>query len=225
MIKAILFDCDGVLLDTERQYTEMWGSVGRELFPDVPDFALRVKGRTLVSIQQEWLGGDEALMARMRVMLDRLEASMRYDYVPGADRFLRQCRGAGLKTALVTSSNARKMGRVRAARPEFCDAFDTVVIAEDVLHSKPAPDGYLLAAERLGLRPAECAVCEDSTGGLQAARASGAHVVGVAGTIPRAELEALADVVIPDFEQLAPADLLARLEASKDAQAPGPLRA
>lgn len=214
MVKAILFDCDGVLLDTESQYTEMWGSVGKELFPDVADFALRVKGQTLTSIKEQWLGGDEALVARMQQLLDVLEKDMCYDYVAGADGFLRECRAAGLKTALVTSSNARKMACVYAARPEFRTAFDTVVIAEDVAHSKPAPDGYLLAAERLGAAPEECVVFEDSLNGLRAGRDSGAHVVGLSTTLPAAEIAPLTDFVIADFLHFSVQELLGRLASA-----------
>lgn len=207
MVKAILFDCDGVLLDTESQYTEMWGSVGKELFPDVPDFALRVKGQTLASIKEQWLNNDDALVARMQQLLDGLEVNMRYEYVAGAEDFVRECRAAGLRTALVTSSNARKMACVYAARPEFRTSFDTVVIAEDVVRSKPAPDGYLLAAKRFGLPPHECAVFEDSLNGLRAGRASGARVVGLSTTLPATEIAPLADLVIPDFSLFSVPDL------------------
>lgn len=207
MVKAILFDCDGVLLDTESQYTEMWGSVGKELFPDVPDFALRVKGQTLASIKEQWLNNDDALVAQMQQLLDGLEVNMRYEYVAGAEDFVRECRAAGLKTALVTSSNARKMACVYAARPEFRTSFDTVIIAEDVVHSKPAPDGYLLAAKRFGLPPHECAVFEDSLNGLRAGRASGARVVGLSTTLPVTEIVPLADLVIPDFSHFSVQDL------------------
>lgn len=207
MVKAILFDCDGVLLDTESQYTEMWGSVGKELFPDVPDFALRVKGQTLASIKEQWLNNDDALVAQMQQLLDGLEVNMRYEYVAGAEDFVRESRAAGLKTALVTSSNARKMACVYAARPEFRTSFDTVIIAEDVVHSKPAPDGYLLAAKRFGLPPHECAVFEDSLNGLRAGRASGARVVGLSTTLPVTEIVPLADLVIPDFSHFSVQDL------------------
>lgn len=207
MVQAILFDCDGVLLDTESQYTEMWGSVGKELFPDVPDFALRVKGQTLASIKEQWLNNDDALVARMQQLLDGLEANMRYEYVVGAEGFVRECRAAGLRTALVTSSNARKMACVYAARPEFRTSFDTVIIAEDVEHSKPAPDGYLLAAKRFGLPPHECAVFEDSLNGLRAGRASGARVVGLSTTLPATEIAPLSDLVIPDFSHFSVQDL------------------
>lgn len=76
----------------------------------------------------------------------------------------------------------------------------------DVQHGKPAPDIYLLAAQRLGLPPMRCVVFEDSVTGVQAARAADMPVVGIATTIPAAELAAAgADPVLPDFVGLTPA--------------------
>jgi len=185
----------------------MWDSVGRELFPDVPDFAFRVKGQTLASIKEHWLKGDESLAARMKECLDAFEAKMNYPYMPGAEDFLRECRKDGLKTALVTSSDVRKMLFVYKEHPRFTELFDVLVLAEDVRHSKPAPDAYQLAAEKLGLLPTDCVVFEDSLNGLRAGRASGAFVVGLSTTLAAEEVQPLSDIVVPGFSHLKVCDL------------------
>lgn len=207
MIKAALFDCDGVLLDTESQYTALWKRVGSLFFPSVPDFAYRVKGQTLKSIMSEWVGDDAELSRRVRSELAAFEASMSYGFMPGAERFLAECRAAGVPTALVTSSATDKMEQVYRQHPHFPELFDTMVLAGDVQRSKPAPDCWLLAAERLGVPAAECVAFEDSRNGLLSARASGAYIVGLATTLPRVEVEPLADMTVGSLAELTLADV------------------
>lgn len=205
-----LFDLDGVLLDTEGQYTVFWRKVGERFFPNDSEFAMRVKGRVLTDIFKLYFP-HEADQAYLRQALSDFEHSMRYPAVAGAPQFVAALRTGGSKTAVVTSSDRTKMQNVFRALPNFRSDFDAILMAEDFKHAKPAPDCYLQAAQTLGARPEECVVFEDSENGLKAARAAGAKVVGLSTTLPRARVEALADVVIPDFANLTPAALEARL--------------
>lgn len=198
IIKAALFDQDGVVLDTEGQYTLFYEQIGREYHPETPDFAYRIKGQTLAEIFDRWFP-DLQQQQEVRRRLDEWERNMNYTFIAGAREFIESLRAQGIPTALVTSSNLEKMKSVYRAIPDFTSLFNAILTAEDMTRSKPDPQGFLLAAQRLSVEPQEAWVFEDSINGLRAARASGAYVVGLATTNPRDKVQELADVVIDDF--------------------------
>ena len=208
VIRAALFDLDGVVIDTESQYSGFYGSIGREFRPDVPDFALQIKGQALHQIYKTWFDGDLALQNEITRRLDLFEEQMDYRYVNGFDRFIHQLREANIKTAIVTSSNDKKMACVYKAHPEFRACFDRVLTADDYKASKPEPDCYLKGAECFGADPAECIVFEDSINGLKSGRAAGCFVVGLTTTNPFEVVQQYADLIVKDFEGLS----LERLE-------------
>ena len=196
--KAALFDLDGVILDTEGQYSQFWGQMGREYRPDVPDFSQRIKGQTLVQIFGAWIT-DPVQQAEITRRLDAFEAGMHYNYIKGTRAYGEELRRRGIRTAIVTSSNRPKMESVFRARPELPQLFDRILTAEDFTESKPSPQCYLRAAEAFGVDIKECVVFEDSINGLKAGRASGAYVVALATTNPREVVAPLADEVIDNF--------------------------
>ena len=100
-----------------------------------------------------------------------------------------------LHEALVTSSDSSKMAELYRQQPWMRQAFDCIIDASMVTRSKPDPQGYLLAASRLGYSPEDCFVFEDSLQGLKAGRASGATVIGIATTYPAERLQGLADEI------------------------------
>ncbi len=198
--KAALFDLDGVVLDTESQYSIFWGSMGQEYHPEVPDFADRIKGQTLTQIYDRWFAGAMAAHRdTITARLDAYEMTMQYDYIRGVHAYIEQLRDRGIRTAIVTSSNQPKMRNVLRCHPEFQQLFDYILTSEDFSASKPDPECYLRGAERCGCKAAECVVFEDSINGLKAGRASGAYVVGLATTNPRDVIAPLCDLVIDDF--------------------------
>lgn len=199
--KVALFDLDGVVLDTESQYSRFWGMIGREVRPDVHDFGDRIKGQTLTQIFDGWLPQDEALRASITERLYAFEDTMEFPFIPGAYEFLKALKEQGVPTAVVTSSNKPKMRQVYQRCPAICDLFTAILTSEDFSASKPDPDCYLRGAARLGATPAESVVFEDSINGLRAARAAGTYVVGLATTNPRATVATLADIVVDDFTQ------------------------
>lgn len=190
-----------MVLDTEPQYFGFWSRVGELRFPDIPDFALRIKGQTLKHIKEQYFGADAEALAWIDRRLTDFEWEMRYEFVPGAREYLERLREHGIRTALVTSSDKNKMSHVFRQIPYFGELFSCIVTSEDVAESKPAPDCYILAAQRLGVPVEQCVVFEDSRNGLLSARRSGAFVVGLATTLPVSEVEKLSDMVIGDFRQ------------------------
>ena len=202
-MKAALFDLDGVVFDTEPQYTVFWGEQCREFHPEHPGLEHEIKGQTLVQIYDAWFSGpltEKQTLITKR--LDDYEGQMRYDYVPGFEGYVRHLRDKGVKTAVVTSSNRAKMEAVYRSRPEFKGLFDAILTSEDFTASKPDPDCYLKAAERFGVTAEDCVVFEDSFNGLKSGRAAGMTVVGLATTNPAEAIRPLCDQVIRDFTEL-----------------------
>ena len=198
--KATLFDLDGVVVDTESQYSVFWGSQCRLYHPEIPGLENKIKGQTLTQIYDGWFSGEIAseqpLITRR---LNEFEAQMDFDYIAGFEDFITILRNKGFKTAVVTSSNKIKMNAVYRKHPEFHSLFDAILTSEDFSASKPDPDCYLKAAERFHLSPEECIVFEDSFNGLKSGRAAGMLVVGLATTNSAEQIAPFSDVVISDY--------------------------
>lgn len=206
---AALFDLDGVVFDTERQYDIYWGEQGRIWHPEIPEFNKVIKGQTLERIHKGYFASlNETEWRGIVDGLNRFEAEMAYDYIPGVLGFIADLRKHGVKTAVVTSSNDAKMGNVYRIHPGFKGLFDAIVTANQIIRSKPDPECFLLGAKACGAVPADSFVFEDSFHGLEAGRAAGMRVVGLATTNPREAIEGLADRVIPDFTGFRFEDLL-----------------
>lgn len=199
-MKAALFDLDGVVFNTEPQYTIFWGEQCREFHPEHPGLEHEIKGQTLAQIYEAWFSGplaDKQVLITER--LNQFEQQMTYDYVAGFEQYIRALRQQGVKTAVVTSSNQPKMQAVYARRPEFKTLFDAILTSEDFERSKPDPDCYLKAAARFGLKAEDCVVFEDSFNGLRSGRAAGMRVVGLATTNTADSIRPLCDMVISDY--------------------------
>jgi len=200
-VKAALFDLDGVVFDTEPQYTVFWGAQCREFHPEHPGLEHEIKGQTLTQIYEKYFTAD-GLAEKQPLITQRLneyEARMSYDYVDGFEDFVRDLRQRGIKTVVVTSSNVPKMQSVYRQRPEFRELFDEILTSEDFERSKPDPDCYLKAAQRFGATPEECVVFEDSFNGLKSGRAAGMTVIGLSTTNAADAIAPLCDQVIPDY--------------------------
>lgn len=200
-MKAALFDLDGVVFDTEPQYTEFWGSQCRLYHPERPGLEQEIKGSTLTQIYDRWFSGDlESEQPVITRRLDAFEAQMRYEYIAGFEQLIADLHAHGVKTAVVTSSNQPKMESVYRAQPQFKQLFDAILTSEDFEHSKPHPDCYLKAAARFNAEPSECIVFEDSFNGLKSGRAAGMKVVGLATTNPADSIAPLSDIQITDYQ-------------------------
>lgn len=197
-----LFDFDGVIMDTEGQYTQFWSGLGKKYFGNA-DFGSTVKGQTLKQIFGQYVP-DIQMQHDIEEALDRFEHDMSYSFIPGADRFLEELKRAGVPTAIVTSSNSHKMENVYRAYPDFSERVDLILTAEYFTRSKPAPDCFLLGMEKLGGTPESTFIFEDSFHGLQAARDAGGIVIGLATTNPREAILPKADLVIDNFIGITP---------------------
>lgn len=196
---AALFDFDGVVMDTETQYSLFWNKIGKQYFPQIEEFGRIIKGQTLVNIYAKYFAGMEKEQQDITARLNQFEKEMAYEYIPGVVDFMKDLRAHGVKMAIVTSSNDLKMANVYKAHPELKELVDRILTAEMFTRSKPAPDCFLLGAEVFGTVPQNCVVFEDSFHGLEAGNAAGMALVGLCTTNPK---EAIADkckLVMPDF--------------------------
>lgn len=198
LIKAVLFDFDGVVMDTEKQYSVFWDDKGAQ-YLGLERFGSMIKGSTLRQIFHDYFSGKEDLRREISASLAAFEAGMDFEYIPGVKQFLEELKEENVMTAIVTSSDKKKMSCVFGAHPELERLVDTVVTADAVTRSKPAPDCFNLAMERLQVSAAHTVVFEDSLFGLDAGRASGAFVVGLTTTNARVLVAPRADAVIDDF--------------------------
>jgi HAD superfamily hydrolase (TIGR01509 family) len=183
-LRAVLFDLDGTLADTERQNAEAVARVlsraGRPLSGEEREFVIGHGWQEIYHHLVENGGvklGYEELMHAAGEERVRLVAQEGLAVLPGAVETVRRL-SARYPSAVVSGSSRAEVDAVLRALG-VDDAFPWFLGAEDAARGKPFPDGYLLAASRLEVAPAACLVLEDSTAGIRAGKAAGMRVVAV----------------------------------------------
>lgn len=203
---GVLFDLDGVLVDSEREYTRIWNKINSEFPTNIDNFAEKIKGTTLNNILSTYYP-DPEVRKRVEKRLYEEEALMVYEYCQGAEELLKDLKKNNIPVALFTSSNKIKMAHLYKNLPEIRNYFDFIVTGEMVEHSKPDPEGYVLAAEKLGLDSKNCLVVEDSLQGVKAGKATGGKVLGVAGTLPAEVISGFSDRVVNSLKGVSTKEL------------------
>lgn len=203
---GVLFDLDGVLLDSEGQYSIFWEQIDKEYPTGIDNFATVIKGTHLKRIMTHF--PDNKAREEILDKLMDFERNMRFVFFPGALEFVKRLREAGIHMAIVTSSDIKKMRSLYDQHPEFPGLFDHIITGDMVSHSKPDPECFLLGAKRLGIDIDDCIVFEDSRQGLIAGRASGARVIGLATTLSADEVSPLCDLTIDAVSQLSVEQML-----------------
>jgi HAD superfamily hydrolase (TIGR01509 family) len=196
---AALFDFDGVVVDTEPQYTLFWDEKGKKFHPEIPDFGHHIKGQTLIQIYKQYFRQPEGLQEEITRQLLDYELTMHFEYIDGVVDFMKELREKGVKLAIVTSSNDAKMANAYREHPELKSMVDYIVTADRVTHSKPHPECFLLGAEMLGVEKDNCIVFEDSFHGIEAGNRAGMKVIGLATTNSAEAIAAKCALVISDF--------------------------
>ncbi len=211
-VKAVLFDMDGVLVESERFINEagvlMFREKGYEVDPD--DF-LEFTGMG----EDRYLGGvaekhnipfnPEQDKARTYEIYERLVKN-NIDPLPGVRNFIHKCKTKGLKIAVATSADHIKMVINLKELDIPVETFDATVNGLEIEHKKPAPDIFLKAADKLGVNPHNCLIVEDAVSGVEAARAAGGRVLALTTTFTEDELSE-ADWIAENLSK-APAEVL-----------------
>lgn len=197
---GFLFDLDGVLIDSETEYTRIWQTIDSIYPTGVENFAIKIKGQTLPEILHTYFAPE--LHTSVTDKLNEMEQQMRYPWLPGARELLERLRKEHYEAVLVTSSNDLKMRHLREERPELEGYFSGIVTADKISHSKPDPEGYLLGASLSGAMPSRCVVFEDSEQGMKAGRAAGAYVVGLTTTLPYERVARNSDKQVADLSEV-----------------------
>jgi HAD superfamily hydrolase (TIGR01509 family) len=181
---AVIFDHDGLTLDTEQAWTRaettLFGRYGRTFRPDQKR-ALLGTSRAVAAAKLERMlelpGRGGTLMDELHELALR-EVPRGSPPMPGARELVAELRARGVPIGLASNST-RAFVDLALRTAGMLEAFDVTVAADDVQAPKPAPDCYLAAARALGAPPAACVALEDSATGVAAARAAGMFVVGV----------------------------------------------
>ena len=185
MIKGVLFDMDGVLVDSEEYIRKasimMFLELGLETKPeDFMEFTGAGEDRFIGGVAEKYGFPINLIESKARTyeIYTRIIKG-KLAPLPGVASFLSKCKSRGLKTALATSADRTKMEANLAEMGMSEKNFDAVVNGLDVERKKPSPDIYLLAAKLIGLAPCDCLVVEDAVTGVEAAKSAGAKCLGL----------------------------------------------
>jgi beta-phosphoglucomutase len=218
-VRAIVFDLDGTIADTEELHFEAFNAVLSHYAIEISraDYFSRLIGYDdrdclTLMLREHGKPADAAKIAKLiaqKTAVYQATIAQRQVLFAGAAAFVRRC-AARFPLAMVTGA-LRAEAELILRRAQLQDLFAAIVAAEEVEHGKPAPDGFNAALERLAevirprpaLVPEQCMVVEDTPAGIEAARRAGMHVLAVAQTVPASQLAA-ADLIRPS---LAEADL------------------
>ncbi len=173
MIKAVLFDMDGTIFDTERIYREEWFYAAEAVgFDEMEELLARIFGtseKDIGTYVYKTYGEDFPYEKMLSIRADRIANRVAEEGVPlkaGVPEVFDRLREKGIVSALATSAPKFRVDDF-LARSGLREKFSVVITGERVTRSKPAPDIFLLAAKELGLRPEECMVVEDSHNGAK----------------------------------------------------------
>lgn len=209
MIKGVITDMDGVMLDTEKLYVRFWCEAARCYgYPMEREHALGIRSlarQFAVEKLQGWFGSEfdyDLVRNKRKELMDRYVAANGVEAKQGAKELLQWLKQSGCSVALATATPVERATEY-LKQTELLPYFDEICSAREVRHGKPEPDIYLLAAKRLGLPPEECMALEDSQNGVRSAAAAGCKTVLVPDLDnPENELQGCMFTVAKSFDEV-----------------------
>lgn len=206
LYKAVVFDMDGVIFDSERAVMQCWKEVAsRHNIPDIEKAILACTGTTMVRTREIMLNlygadfpYDEYARESSVIFHSRYDGG-RLPMKPGVKELLTFLKERGKKIALASSTRQQVvMDELRDAG--IIEYFDRIICGDMVSRSKPAPDIFLKACEELNISPSDSYAIEDSYNGIRAAHAGGLHPIMVPDLLPAdEEMQSLAEIVLPSL--------------------------
>jgi HAD superfamily hydrolase (TIGR01509 family) len=203
---AVIFDMDGVLVDTEPIYIEigryLFRKLGIEMSQErIMSYVGVPAKRMWAEIRRDFLlpqSLDELVQAERSEQWQRLSAMALIPPTDGVVPLLEQLMTAGIRRA-IASSTSLDLVQLIISKALIGHYFEAVISGDQVQEGKPAPDIFLCAASELGCPPSDCVVVEDSPHGIRGAKRAGMKTVGFANQLSRGLDLSEADIVIPDF--------------------------
>lgn len=218
--KAVIWDMDGVIADTAPYHLRAWQEVFRKRGKSYTEDDFRSNfGKRNDTIIRNILGS-QATAEEMKAIATEKEISFRESArgnlkpLPGAIELLRSLREHGFSQALGSSAPIENI-RLVTQQLGIEGFFPVIVSGRDVKEGKPSPQGFLLAAEKLGTAPRDCVVIEDATAGVTAAKRAGMRCIAVTNTSPKAKL-ANADLVVDTLEKVTISDVESLIKHSRN---------
>ncbi len=191
---GVIFDMDGVLVDSEEFICKaaclMFEELGLKVAPeDFLPFVGTGENRYIGGVAEKYNFPVDIVQVKKRtydIYLEIIKGNL--PPLAGVHEFVAKCRAMGKKIAVASSADKRKvlgnMGEIGLA----LELFDAIIVGEDVEHKKPAPDIFIMAANHLQLKPAQCLVVEDAVSGVTAAKAAGARCLALTTSFSKEEL-------------------------------------
>jgi HAD superfamily hydrolase (TIGR01509 family) len=216
LIRAIVFDFDGLILDTEEPVYRSWVEVYREHGEELPfDRWVEIVGSTTIGFHpqhhlEERLGRPLTQEVLDRRIGRRTELILAQSLLPGVVQHIESAKAMGLKLG-VASSSTRDWVRGHLDRLGILESFDCIRCRDDVANAKPAPDLYLAAIDCLGVLASEAIAFEDSPNGVLAAKRAGLRCVAIPNSITAHLDLGQADLVLGSLAGVTLADLLSKL--------------
>jgi len=219
-MKGVIFDWDGVVIDSSAQHERSWEILSSEISKPLPEGHFKLgfgkKNQVIIPDILQWASEP----AEVAQLADRKEEIYRalvrqsgVHILPGARELLAALREEGIPAAVGSSTPRGNLNAIFEATG-LDDFFQAVVCGDDVTNGKPAPDVFLLAAEKLGLPASACLVIEDAHAGIEAALRAGMPVLAVATTNPLQDLHAATDAV-ESLAEVTPSRLTAVFKSAR----------
>lgn len=203
MTKAIIFDMDGVIADTQGYHAQIESEIlnrfGVKIGPEeiTKKFAgVRTEDFIKFLLAERQIAFDIKEIMQEKWRRINAVCGEKLESMPGVIDLIKSAHNAGLKLA-VASASSKDFIRMVLSKLEIADYFLAVVSADEVVNGKPSPDIFLLAAQELSIQPADCVVIEDGVNGMIAAKAAGMRCLGLTN-----DKQAPADIVVSNFSEI-----------------------
>jgi HAD superfamily hydrolase (TIGR01509 family) len=209
-MEAVIFDMDGVIVDTEplndehnkAHLKQLGADLGRKPFMSRPGLNSRMTWEILKAEYELEYEVEYLIRSSRQSYMEFLRNLEEMPIVAGVTELIHQLHQNGYRVSLASSANPKRIELI-LQRLGLTNDFEVIVSGDDVKNGKPAPDCYLLAAKKLDVKPENCVVIEDATFGVRAAKSAGMKCLGFAGLPYSKEDLSEADTIVTDFHKLA----------------------